>query len=172
MKNIAKKIIKVQSELPKIEKNQSIPYGRKQFKYADLEAVMSVVKPVLVKNGLMLTQIANKGLMCTQIHDVDSDDVLHSEIEIPNCTNPQDLGKWITYIKRYALCSMLGIVAEDDDDGQVHSKAKPRVLTDERFQKAVKAIKDGSYTVEQLEAQYNLTDKQIETLMEIETQAA
>ena len=35
-----------------------------------------------------------------------------------NKANPQKMGSAITYARRYGLCAMLGIVGEEDDDGQ------------------------------------------------------
>jgi hypothetical protein len=40
-----------------------------------------------------------------------------SDMPLPLGVPPQELGSFITYYRRYALSAMLGIAAEDDDDG-------------------------------------------------------
>jgi hypothetical protein len=40
--------------------------------------------------------------------------------------DPQGQGSAITYARRYSLCSAIGLVADDDDDGQAASKPKQR----------------------------------------------
>lgn len=47
----------------------------------------------------------------------------------PTRSNPQEIGSALTYARRYALCSVVGIApAEDDDDGgkALETKAAPR----------------------------------------------
>lgn len=43
---------------------------------------------------------------------------LESELPLPNAAEqPQKVGSALTYYRRYLICTMLGVVAETDDDG-------------------------------------------------------
>ena len=81
----------------------------------------------------------------------------------------QVLGSAVTYIRRYALSSMLGIVTDKDTDaaGEQKPKAvsKPK-LTDENLNKFIKALADGTAKMDkiQLIAAYDLTSEQLEKL--------
>ena len=79
----------------------------------------------------------------------------------------QVLGSAITYLRRYALSSMLGLVTDKDTDAsgeQVKHEPKKPTITNERFQKAIDAISKGEFTTEQLIATYSLTEAQTKIL--------
>lgn len=93
-------------------------------KYADLQEVMDTVKPHLKKNRLLPVQSPTGEFgMHTRIVHVPSgqyvEDTFH--IKLSN-VNPQLAGAVITYQRRYAIVSMLGLVVEDDDG---NSTSKP-----------------------------------------------
>jgi hypothetical protein len=56
-------------------------------------------------------------ILKTVIYHVESGEQISSELLLPQNTDPQKTGSAITYYRRYALCSLLGIVADEDDDG-------------------------------------------------------
>lgn len=88
------------------------------FKYADLSACMAAAAPLLSKNGLAVTQlITDRKLITLLAHK--SGQWFKSEIGIGNATKYQELGSAITYLKRYSYCAILGIVGDDDDDGNM-----------------------------------------------------
>ena len=88
------------------------------FKYADLSACMAAAAPLLSKNGLAVTQlITDRKLITLLAHK--SGQWFKSEIGIGNTTKYQELGSAITYLKRYSYCAILGIVGDDDDDGNM-----------------------------------------------------
>lgn len=90
--------------------------------YADLGAVLEVVRPVLSENGIAVTQhteIANGGgvvLVTTLLHESGEERSGYYPIE-PAKRDPQGLGAALTYGRRYALAAMVGI-AQADDDGE------------------------------------------------------
>jgi hypothetical protein len=54
-----------------------------------------------------------------------------------------------------------------DDDGNTASDGAKRVLSNERFQEAIKACLQGTYDPEKLKRQYDLTESQLQELNEL-----
>ena len=133
-------------------------------KYADLNAILSTVEPVLLENGLLLIQPIQGNSVCTQIVDIDSGVMLESCMDLPQGITPQQMGSAITYYRRYTLQSALSLQAVDDD-GQQASKETPtetkkESLSDARFNNALAKIKANEFTVEELKAKFYLTKEQ------------
>lgn len=130
-------------------------------KYADLNAILSTVEPVLLENGLVLIQPIQGNSVCTQIVDIDSGAMLESCMDLPQGVTPQNMGSAITYYRRYTLQSALSLQAVDDD-GEKASKEEvvKESLSAERFKSALQKIASGEYTVEQLKSKFNLTKEQ------------
>jgi hypothetical protein len=133
-------------------------------KYADLNAILSTVEPVLLENGLLLIQPIQGNSVCTQIVDIDSGAMLESCMDLPQGITPQQMGSAITYYRRYTLQSALSLQAVDDD-GQQASKETPtetkkESLSTERFNNALAKIKANEYTVEELRDKFYLTKEQ------------
>lgn len=119
MKELFSALIKAQSEMGAASKDAKNPHLNK--KYADFNSVAEACRDALHRNGLTFVQP-------TRIHEsgitVVVTRILHSsgqmiEGEYPviakDMTDPQKHGGGLTYARRYALASMLGIVQEDDD---------------------------------------------------------
>jgi hypothetical protein len=101
------------------------------YKYAQLDQVMDVVKPALYANGLAVRQgVKVDGDLLTLetvVFDDDNERVMDVRT-IEHMTDPQKQGSYETYMRRYALLTVFGL-APEDDDGQ---SAKPQ----QRRQKA------------------------------------
>jgi hypothetical protein len=121
-----------QADLPAVVKSKTAKVATKtgrdySYAYAGLPEISSVVLPLLGKVGLSFT--AKPTL-------VDSKFVLHYKLQhergerdegfypLPQSGTPQEYGSAITYARRYALCSVVGVAAEEDDDG--HAAADTR----------------------------------------------
>ena len=134
-------------------------------KYADLNAILSTVEPVLLENGLLLIQPIQGNSVCTQIVDINySGAMIESCMELPQGITPQQMGSAITYYRRYTLQSALSLQAVDDD-GQQASKETPNEtkkesLSDARFKAALAKIASNEFTVEELKAKFYLTKEQ------------
>lgn len=103
--------------------------GSYSYTYADLADVIEATKKPLSANGLSVAQIISydgSGLILTTQLQHASGEWLRSTYPLPLHQRPQDQGSAITYARRYALCALLGIAAEDDDDGQAAQQAKPQ----------------------------------------------
>lgn len=118
MKNIYKAIAGFQQEVPVILKETS-GYN---YQYADLPAIFAVINPLLKTHGLGFYQAVNGTKIKTVVFHIESAETIESETDIPqgvqlNKMNDfQVLGSAITYIKRYALSSLLGLVTDKDTD--------------------------------------------------------
>lgn len=133
-------------------------------KYADLNAILDAVEPILLENGLILLQPIHGNKVCTQIVDIDSGQILESCMDLPQGVTPQNMGSAITYYRRYTLQAALSLQAVDDD-GEKASKESPKEVTketisDERFKNALIKIKAKEFTVEELKAKFHLTKEQ------------
>lgn len=94
-------------------------------KYADFTSCMDACRLPLSQNGLAIVQacqtIDGKLFLVTMIAHT-SGQWLKSEFPLnPSKQDSQGIGSAMTYAKRYSLCGILGIVADedgDDDDGE------------------------------------------------------
>lgn len=135
--NIHTSFAKAQSEFPKVNKEANNPFFKN--KYASLDNILEVVLPILHKNGLYLTQgpvSDERGVgVNTSVTHVVSGDSIENVFTLPLAKqDPQGAGSAITYARRYALQSILGLNFEDDDDANVASKktVSKTSLADER----------------------------------------
>lgn len=100
-------------------------------KYASLAAVREAVLPVLNKHGLALTQFPKyaaeyAGCVSRLMHT--SGEWLEEECLLPvGKATAHAAGSCITYARRYSMQGIAGVVAEDDDDGNVASNSKPQL---------------------------------------------
>jgi hypothetical protein len=121
MQNILKALILAKQEFKHIPKNSYNPYHKS--KYANLDTVLGAISAALNKYDLCLLQPtevrAEQTILKTVIYHVESGEQIACELLLPQTSDPQKTGSAITYYRRYALCSLLGIIADDDDDGNV-----------------------------------------------------
>lgn len=132
-KNIFKALANFQQEVPVILKETS-GYS---YKYADLPAIIEVINPILKKNGLGFYQAINGTKIKTVIFHIESAETIESETDMPvdslvfeendkkkfilrgfeGMNKAQAIGSLITYFRRYALSSLLGLITDKDTDG-------------------------------------------------------
>jgi hypothetical protein len=169
MKHLFKSLAEFQQEVPVIHKATQ-GYG---YTYADLPKIFEVINPLLKKHGLGFTQLINGTQIATCLFHVESAESIESKIDIPQgvilkgMNEFQVLGSAITYLRRYALSSMLGLVTDKDTDAsgeQVKHEPKKSTIDNARFQKAIDAISKGEYTVEELTTKFSLTEAQLKLI--------
>tara|TARA_R110000765_G_scaffold297332_3_gene392438 strand:+ start:114 stop:677 length:564 start_codon:yes stop_codon:yes gene_type:complete len=129
MKNLFKALAAFQQECPIIHKSTQ-GYG---YSYADLPTILKTINPLLAKHGLGFTQPVDLDTIQTIIFHAESGEqltsstLMPSDVELKGMNKFQVDGSKITYYRRYALSSMLGIVTDKDTDaGGVQTKAKPK----------------------------------------------
>lgn len=118
----AKDFINAQSEILTLPKDKN----EYNYKYTDFDTVVKTVKPILKKNHLGFCQLLDSkengknGVTTILFHE--SGESFQSWFELPavvlgKANNAQNIGVAISYIKRYALCAILGCSSDEDTDG-------------------------------------------------------
>jgi hypothetical protein len=123
MKNLIPALVKFQLDVPTIPKNSVNPFfsnATKKAMYADLATCIDKCTPVLNANGLVISQaqrvIEGRNLLATTLWHT-SGEMIESIIMLPEISDPQKLTAAITYLRRAQYLAILGIVADEDDDG-------------------------------------------------------
>ena len=139
MKELYKKINKIQEEIGKLVKKTDNPFHKS--KYLEINDLTDALKPLLKEHDLMLVQPIEKGFVITKIIDLETEKEFISELELPNEPNPQKIGSCITYYRRFALKSMF-CIQEVDDDGNKASvtPVKKEVKKEEIYTLTVKDL--------------------------------
>ena len=128
---LAKALINVQRQLQPATKDADNPFTKS--KYATLNSVMDSCRDALLSNGIWLCQYpvpAEPGYLglVTKLTHAESGQWQSSLAVVPlPKVDPQGVGISMTYTRRYALSAMLGIVTEEDTDGEFASD-KPNRL--------------------------------------------
>ena len=162
------KIHEAKKEIGVVKKNAKNPHFKNT--YADLNALIEAVEPILLEKGLIMLQPIKDGKVFTQIIDIDTFEMVESAIDLtPNLT-AQALGSQVTYYRRYTLQSLMSLQS-DDDDGQKASQPQPIVkevlqVGSSNFIRCVDALKEGKGTIEQIKAKYNVSNEVEQVLIE------
>lgn len=123
MKKILKALSNFQEECPLIKKDATNPFFKS--KYAPLESILPIILPLLRKHGLVMTQIPNEDRLDTIIYHIETGQEIRGSVKLILAKqDPQGHGAGITYMRRYALVSMLGLNCDADDDGNMASGKK------------------------------------------------
>lgn len=117
---LAMALSKAQGEMQAAIKDSVNPFFKS--KYADLGSVWDAARPVLSKNGLCIMQttemMGEKIVMITTLAHT-SGQWMKSILPLnPSKNDTQGVGAAITYLRRYSLSALVGVVCDDDDDGE------------------------------------------------------
>jgi hypothetical protein len=110
-----------QAEFSSITRNREGQLGNRRYKYADLAEVLTAVNPALTKHGIAHVHRfeqtpEGRTLLVTEL--LFGEEKLSSALPLPMAGQSlQDIGRAITFLRRYALGALLDICPEDDDDG-------------------------------------------------------
>jgi hypothetical protein len=126
IKEIALALNKFQGSIEAVQKDASNPFYNST--YATLDCVWEAIRTPLKAEGLSVSQVLDNDdgrpvvetvLMHTSGEWISGRYPLKAVKE-----DPQAYGSAITYARRYALCGMLGIVADEDDDANMAGQTK------------------------------------------------
>lgn len=113
-----------QGEMPTVAKDKANTFFKS--KYADLASVIQTVAPIITKHGLSVTQFPDfdgtHDLLTTRLIHASGQWIEASMRLMPVKQDPQSQGSALTYARRYSYCAALGIVADEDDDGEAASR--------------------------------------------------
>jgi ERF superfamily len=113
------KLLEIQKQGVELQKSALNPHFKS--KYIPLEEVIGKVVPLLNDSGIILLQSVGHyegtPVLVTSLTDVETDERLETAAPlILDKQTPQAVGSAITYMRRYAILSLLGLVADEDDD--------------------------------------------------------
>lgn len=128
---LATALAKFQGELEQPKMNSTVKVRTRSgseysFKYADLAECKQAAKKPLSENGLAVTQLIEEdySILTMLVHS--SGQWISSRVKMPVTEQgAQAIGSALTYAKRYAFCAILGIVADDDEDGNLSQGNTP-----------------------------------------------
>ena len=120
LKAMNKALSAAQGEMPAIPKTKTVDTGTFTYEYAPLDVILAAVRPVLAKHGLALIQrlenpSGGKPSIRTELRHADGG-VIAASFPLGEWKTPQQLGSTVSYHRRYAVVSMLGIATEEEDD--------------------------------------------------------
>ena len=173
--NFYEKLSAVKSEVGRISKDSSNPFFKS--KYFDVNSLLLHVEPIIQKNGLLLLQPIQDGLVKSIIYDTNGFSI-ESGIALPELNDPQKLGSAITYYRRYTLQSLLALQAEDDDANLASNKTVSNNTKETEqdkkwlnkntpeFSKAIEYLKNGG-NLETIENKYKLAKAVKDELLKV-----
>lgn len=133
LNEIIKALSILQGSMDAAKKDKKNPFFKST--YADLTSVWEALRGPLAQNGLCVVQDAltnTEGVsVTTRVMHESGQWIETGPLIIPmGKADAHSTGKAITYGKRYGLGATLGIVAEEDDDGNAAQKAAPKPKID------------------------------------------
>ena len=132
--SIQKKLLEFQRDVDAVKKDAKNPFFKSN--YVDINGVLKAIQPSLTKSGISYSQcpsiVDGVDVLITTIYDADKPDSFIESTSrlIMTKQDMQQYGSAQTYARRYALISMLGLEAEDDDGNYASGKTgKPKAST-------------------------------------------
>jgi len=126
IKNLSAALAKFHGLVGKIKKDAKNPFFKST--YASLANILDGIQSPLQESGLVFSQFPTdqNGLSTVLIH-AESGEWMESTYIMPVAkqNDPQAVGSAITYARRYALASILGLNIDEDDDGNAAAQ-KPK----------------------------------------------
>lgn len=114
---LATALVKAQAAIKGALKDVANPFFKAH--YADLSSVWEACRGALTDNGLSVVQLPDRregeiGVTTMLLHE--SGQFITSRISAkPLKDDPQQVGSAVTYLRRYGLAAMVGVVQVDDD---------------------------------------------------------
>ncbi len=122
-------LVKAQLAFPKIERNRTVEVktqkGKYEFKYATLDTIIDAIRKPLADNGLSFTQVMTidegKPRLITRLMHESGECIESMSPILCSSMGNQEFGSALSYMRRYALSSLLGIATQEDDDANIDS---------------------------------------------------
>lgn len=155
---LAAALCAAQAEFTAIPKTDTNPFFKS--KYAGLPKVVEVASPIITKHGLAVSQwigFDERGDTLTTILLHKSGQFMEGTMRLHLAkTDAQGQGSATSYARRYSYMAILGLVADEDDDGNKASRParanaeapKSERLSDGQRAKVLSALEDAGHPVE------------------------
>jgi hypothetical protein len=126
IKELATALAIVQGQLTFAKKDSKNPFFKSN--YADLESVWDACRELLSTNGLAIMQFPGEyldgNMSLNTIITHKSGEWMSQEMSVPvSKPDAQGAGSALTYMRRYALAAVVGVVQADDDGNSASNKA-------------------------------------------------
>lgn len=126
--SLSAKIHALQADIDPIKKTEENPFFKSA--YFDINGLIEAVQPLLTKHGLIIMQplsnINGSPALKTIITDTETGETLEDSVIIPPSQDIQKFGASVTYMRRFALQSLLLLQAQDDDGETVVRGPAPK----------------------------------------------
>lgn len=119
--DLFKALAAAQGEFTTVEKNAKNPHFNSKF--APLDSIIEMIRPILPKHGLSVVQFTDlpesgNGIIIETVITHETGQYISGRLYMPTVKqDPQGYGSSITYGRRYSLGAALGIVSDEDVDG-------------------------------------------------------
>lgn len=95
-----------------------------KYEYAKYEDIVKATAPYLMKHGLIITETKKENgmsheILITTLNHIESGQFIECTSIINRHANDQDWGKSITYAKKYAYGTLVGISCSEDSDADI-----------------------------------------------------
>lgn len=122
-------LVNAQKEFETAIKDHNLSHFKS--KYADLPEVIRATRPALLKHGLAITQTMSydetgRTILDTTLGHTSGQWLSSSMILNPTKIDSQEMGKCITYFRRYMYVAITGVVVSDEDYDNEPVKPAPR----------------------------------------------
>jgi hypothetical protein len=134
--SLAEALAAFQAKLPAVVKSETAKVktkdgGSYSYSYAGLGQISSIVLPLLGSVGLSFSarptlNAEGKFVLAYRLLHSSGDESA-GEYPLPQSASAQEHGSAITYARRYALCSVVGVAPDEDDDGAAASNTRTEV---------------------------------------------
>lgn len=181
IKEIAKALLLFHMKVDIIKKDANNPFFKS--KYASLSNILENIQLPLSESGLSFSQVptGEGGLTTILMHGESGEFIIGEYVMKPTKNDPQGIGSAITYQRRYALCAILGLNIEEDDDGNNASgkadNKKPKEDSKggdlpwlnegtEQFKGALEKMKAGKSSIDALKKYFKISKATEQKLIE------
>lgn len=172
LKEISKALSLFAIKVESIRKDANNPFFKSQ--YATLSNIIESSRDALSECGLSVSQfpIGEHSLITILMHE--SGEWMQSEYTMrPTKNDPQGIGSVITYMRRYALASVLNLSIQEDDDANEASKPVEEDTREwlnkntDAFLKVVEYMKTDSANIKAVESKYKISKTIKEELLNL-----
>lgn len=166
-KTLLTALLAVQQASPTLPKDATNPHFRS--KYTPLDTIVEHIGPILNQHGLVWMTMpcrdehGDPALKYTLAHAGTGDTLEGTMPLLLTKADPQGMGSAITYARRYSLCAVLNLVADEDDDGNAGSQPKSQEPR-RNNNGTIKASEKQGGLISTLGTQNGLLKKQIEII--------
>jgi hypothetical protein len=149
--DLATALCLAQAEMGGAVKDSNNPFFKSS--YADLTSVIKVIKEPFARHGLSFVQLpvtsaGGNGIGVTTMLMHSSGQWIQSEYLLPmDKVTPQGAGSAITYARRYALQSLVGIPSVDDDSEMAMYRNEPAPVSAPPAKRVSKALMQSLMTL-------------------------